>query len=42
MLHPDMEFNGQNMPVREFESVYMLGNTNKVPSGTVRIDKKDL
>ena len=42
VLHPDTEFNGDMLNVRDYECVYMLGNTKNLPSGSVRINQTDL
>lgn len=42
VLHPDTEFHGDMLNVRDYECVYMLGYTKNVPSGSVRINQNDL
>lgn len=42
VLHPEADYDGQRVNVRDFEYVYMLGNTRKVPSGAIRITHNDL
>lgn len=37
ILHPETEYEGEKLNVRDFECVYMLGHTRKVPAGAVRI-----
>lgn len=41
-MHPNSDYIGYNVPVRDFDGVYMLGNTGRVPGGVVRFDSKDL
>lgn len=42
VLHPEVEYEREKLKADDYECVYMLGHTRKVPTGAIRITHDDL